>query len=293
MTHTRYTDEEPTVDGVTIEDVAIDGVGLDDAVSDGVGFDGAVSDAVEGASSAEDAGRDGPVSEETGPEAPAAEGIGDDEAVGEDALVVKTATEIAPVLEAILIQTPEALSTSVLAEAVGAPEPVVEEALYDLVEFYREHDRGFELRFVAGGWRYWSRREYRDIIAAWVVSGVQGKLSQAALETLSVIAYLQPVSRQKVSAIRGVNVDSVVRTLMARGLIDESGLDSDTGARTLHTTDYFLERMGLGSLDDLPPLAPLLPEATDLEAELAKLADSGPATAIQPALNVDEEEKHD
>ena len=114
--------------------------------------------------------------------------------------------------------------------------------------------------------------EHAEAISAWVVSGQSNKLSQAALETLSVIAYLQPISRARVSAVRGVNVDGVVRTLLARGLITENGNDDQTGAMVFSTTDYFLERMGLGGINQLPPLAPHLPDASALEEELSQLA---------------------
>jgi segregation and condensation protein B len=151
------------------------------------------------------------------------------------------------------------------------PTDEVRQGLDDLVAFYAETGRGFELRRVAGGWRYYTRQEYADLIGAYVLEGQTAKLSQAALETLAVIAYLQPVSRSRVSAVRGVNVDGVVRTLLARDLITETGSE-ESGATLFRTTDYFLERMGLQSLDELPELAPYLPEATELEEELGQLA---------------------
>ncbi|GAA1396246.1 SMC-Scp complex subunit ScpB [Luteococcus peritonei] len=174
-------------------------------------------------------------------------------------------------LEALLLMADEPMTTETLAEAVQESVEVVELALTTLREFYDRSQRGFELRRVGGGWRYWTRAEHAELISAWVVSGQSNKLSQAALETLSVIAYLQPISRARVSAVRGVNVDGVVRTLLARGLVTEAGADEQTGAMVFSTTDYFLERMGLASLDELPPLAPHLPDASALEAELADL----------------------
>ena len=155
---------------------------------------------------------------------------------------------------------------------MGAPEAVTVEALEALATFYDETGRGFGARRVGGGWRYWTRVEHADVIAAHVVAGQNAKLSQAALETLAVIAYPQPVSRGRVAAIRGVNVDGVIRTLLARGLIEEAGHDVDTGAAVFGTTRPFLEKMGLVSLDDLPALAPHLPEVAELEAELSALA---------------------
>jgi segregation and condensation protein B len=143
--------------------------------------------------------------------------------------------------------------------------------LQNLARFYDDTGRGFELRRLAGGWRYYTREEHAELISAYVLEGQQAKLSQAALETLAVIAYLQPVSRSRVSAVRGVNVDGVMRTLLARDLITETGSE-ESGATLFATTDYFLERMGIQSVDELPELAPYLPEATELEAELGQLA---------------------
>lgn len=176
---------------------------------------------------------------------------------------------VAGAIEAILIQGSDPIDEATMAEAIGVPTEYVEQALAILVEKYQPDSCGFELRKLAGGWRYWSKASYSEVLERWVVSGQQAKLSQAALETLSVIAYLQPIGRQRVSAIRGVNVDSVVKTLMARGLVEEAELDEQTHAQLFVTTDLFLEKMGLATLDDLPPLAPLLPEATQLDAELA------------------------
>jgi len=119
--------------------------------------------------------------------------------------------------------------------------------------------RGFELRNIAGGWRIYSRAEFAGIVGKYVLEGQTARLTQAALETLAVIAYRQPVSRARVSAIRGVNVDSVVRTLAQRGLIQDAGTEPESGAILYRTTSYFLERMGIGSVADLPKLSPHLP----------------------------------
>jgi segregation and condensation protein B len=175
-------------------------------------------------------------------------------------------------LEALLLLAAEPMTEFELAQAVGVPESVVAETLTELVAFYSETGRGFELRQVGGGWRYYTREEYADMITRYVVEGQQSKLSQAALETLAVVAYTQPISRGRVSAVRGVNVDGVMRTLLTRGLIEEAGHDQESGAVLFATTSYFLERMGLKSLDDLPPLAPQLPDVDELEAELGQLA---------------------
>jgi segregation and condensation protein B len=120
---------------------------------------------------------------------------------------------------------------------------------------------------VAGGWRLYTRDEYAPWVQRFVLDGQQARLTQAALETLAVVAYRQPVSRARVSAIRGVNVDGVMRTLVSRGLVEESGAEPETGAYLYRTTSYFLERLGLTSLEDLPDLAPHLPDLDALEDE--------------------------
>ena len=129
----------------------------------------------------------------------------------------------------------------------------------------RAAPRGFELRNIAGGWRIYSRAEFAEIVGGFVLEGQTARLTQAALETLAVIAYRQPVSRARVSAIRGVNVDSVVRTLTQRGLIEDSGTDPESGAILYRTTSYFLERMGIGSVAELPQLSPHLPGLEGIE----------------------------
>ena len=168
------------------------------------------------------------------------------------------------VLEAILLVTDVPVPAITLAQVVERPTGEVEEVLAELARGYDEQERGFELRQVAGGWRFYTRAECAPFVERFVLDGQQARLTQAALETLAVIAYRQPVTRQRVSAVRGVNVDGVVRTLVARGLITEAGTDEDTGATRYRTTSYFMERLGLQSLEELPSLAPLLPELEDL-----------------------------
>lgn len=180
--------------------------------------------------------------------------------------------ELKPALEAVLMIADEPLDHLVLAQAVGHPPADVEQALRSLADEYTEAGRGFELRELAGGWRFYSREQYAEVVAAFVLEGQQAKLSQAALETLAVVAYRQPISRSRISAIRGVNVDGVVRTLVTRGLITELGQDAESGAILYGTTGYFLERMGLGAIDDLPELAPMLPDLDDLDGELERVA---------------------
>lgn len=181
-------------------------------------------------------------------------------------------TDVTGPLEALLLMAEEPMPATTLAAALDVPVDAVTAALEGLVRFYDESERGFELRHLGGGWRYYTRERHADLIATFVLTGQTARLSQAALETLSVIAYSQPISRSRVAAVRGVNVDGVIRTLLARELIEEAGQDAETGAVVFRTTEYFLERMGLAALDDLPDLAPHLPEAAELEAELSELA---------------------
>lgn len=189
-------------------------------------------------------------------------------------------SQLSGAIEALLLMATEPMPAAELAQAVDEPVAVVEECLAELVDFYDQSERGFELRHVGNGWRYYTRAEHADVIASWLLEGQRGNLSQAALETLAVVAYLQPISRGRVSAVRGVNVDGVMRTLATRDLIEEVGRDPETGARLYATTGYFLERMGLTSLDQLPALAPHLPDASALEAELAGLAGHGEAEPL-------------
>ncbi len=196
--------------------------------------------------------------------------------------------ELRPSLEAVLMVSDQPLDHVSLASAVGYPAEEVSAALHELAADYTAHGRGFELRNVAGGWRFYSRDEYAAVVEAFVLEGQQARLTHAALETLAVVAYKQPVSRARVSAIRGVNVDGVMRTLISRGLVEEAGQDGETGANLFRTTTYFLERIGIGSVDDLPELAPYLPDLDDLEDELAEMAATetlheGPGHAAEPA----------
>ena len=166
--------------------------------------------------------------------------------------------------EAVLMVADEPVPVVQLATELGLPVAEVTGLLTELAAEYRGErggrPRGFELREVGGGWRFYSAPVFHEVVGRFVVNGQTQRLTQAALETLAVIAYRQPVSRGQVSGIRGVSVDGVVRTLTTRGLIAEVGQDSATGAVLYGTTGYFLERMGLTSLDQLPPLAPYLPE---------------------------------
>ncbi len=172
-------------------------------------------------------------------------------------------------IEAVLMVVDQPISEVAMASALELPLDDVVAHLHALEEEYTEQQRGFTLRSVAGGWRVYSRSEFAPVVEKFLLDGQQAKLTQASLETLAVIAYRQPISRSRVSAVRGVNVDGVVRTLLTRGLIQELGAEGESGAVLYGTTDYFLQRLGLGSLDELPALAPYLPEVDVLD-ELAE-----------------------
>jgi segregation and condensation protein B len=170
-------------------------------------------------------------------------------------------------LEAILLVADEPVPLGVLAQVLELPRDTVGQKLAELAELYTAQGRGFDLREVAGGWRFYTRPEYAPVVEKFVRDGQEVRLTQAALETLAVVAYRQPVGRAQISAVRGVNCDGVMRTLTLRGLVEESGTDAETGAILFSTTSYFLERLGLAGLDQLPELAPFLPDQLDDEAE--------------------------
>jgi segregation and condensation protein B len=172
-----------------------------------------------------------------------------------------------PALEAILLVTDEPVSETTLAQVLEVARQDVAAALRRLADSYAEQGRGFDLREVAGGWRFYTRAEFAPVVERFVSDGQEVRLTQAALETLAVVAYRQPVSRAQVSAVRGVNCDGVMRTLMLRGLVAEAGTDHETGATLFQTTTYFLERLGIASLDKLPELAPFLPDHVDDEQD--------------------------
>jgi segregation and condensation protein B len=163
-------------------------------------------------------------------------------------------------LEALLFVVDSPVDEPTLAAALGCPVPRVQRELAALAADYDERRAGIVLRRVGEGWRLYTREEHAPVIERHLLEGQRNRLTQAALETLAVIAYRQPVTRGRVSAIRGVGVDAVVRTLTSRGLIREAGSDPDTGGGLYVTTSLFLERLGLTGLDELPPLAPLLPD---------------------------------
>lgn len=170
-----------------------------------------------------------------------------------------------PALEAVLMVADEPLDEATLATAIGRPANEIREALQNLAASYDEQERGFELRHVGGGWRFYSREEYASVVERFVLDGQQARLTQASLETLAIVAYRQPISRGRISAIRGVNVDGVIRTLVTRGLVEEAGIDDESGAVLYRTSSYFCERLGLSSLNELPEIAPYLPEMADVD----------------------------
>jgi segregation and condensation protein B len=178
--------------------------------------------------------------------------------------------ELPPVraaLEAVLLVVDEPVADVVLAQIVERPTEEVSALLRELAAEYDAQGRGFELRNLSGGWRLYTRAACAPFVERFVRDGQQARLTQAALETLAVVAYRQPVSRSRVAAIRGVNVDAVMRTLVSRGLVTEVGTERESGALLYGTTPYFLERLGIESVEDLPPLSDYLPDPYALDEE--------------------------
>lgn len=168
-------------------------------------------------------------------------------------------------LEALLLVADQPVDPTELASFLDRPVHVIEDALADLAADYVTARRGFELKQVEGRWRFYTARHVAAVIELQVTDRRQGRLSRAALETLAVVAYRQPVSRARVGSIRGVNVDAVMRTLVGRGLVAEAATDPETGAVLFGTTGYFLERLGIASIAELPPVADYLPEGSVLD----------------------------
>lgn len=188
--------------------------------------------------------------------------------------------DLGRVLEALLLVVDTPVSVETLASVTEQPVYRVNAQLVKLASELSARQSGIDLREMGGGWRMYTRARFAPYVERLLLDGARSKLTRAALETLAVVAYRQPVTRARVSAVRGVNVDAVIRSLLARGLITEAGTDSDTGATTFATTELFLERLGLSSLAELPDIGPLLPdidvidelsETLDIEPRLAKL----------------------
>jgi len=188
---------------------------------------------------------------------------------------------LAAQLEAVLLVTDDPVPVLLLAERLEQPVPEVERTLAELVEQYARDGRGFTLRDVGG--RFYTVEACAPVVERFLLAGHTTRLSQAAKETLAVVAYQQPVTRSRIAAVRGVNVDAVVRTLLAHRLIEEAGPDTDSAAMTYRTTGYLLEQLGLRDLSELPPLAPLLPGIDEAISETLE----GPAVALDQA-----EEEH-
>jgi segregation and condensation protein B len=174
-------------------------------------------------------------------------------------------TGLHAMLEGVLTIADEPVSVAELSQVTGAAKSDVKAALDEIALEMRANQRGFQLREVDEGWRLYSSEFGSQAVEKYVKEGHSSRLSQAALETLAVIAYRQPVSRGRIAAVRGVNVDGVVRTLMNRGLVQEGGVEHSTGAVLYTTTQYFLDRLNLDSLEDLPPVADYLPDLAEVE----------------------------
>lgn len=205
--------------------------------------------------------------------------------------------ELDRVLEALLLVVDTPVTIDALASATEQQGHRIAARLRVMADELAGRNSGIDLREAAGGWRMYTRARYAPYVERLLLDGARSKLTRAALETLAVVAYRQPVTRARVSAVRGVNVDAVMRTLLARGLIIEAGTDPDTGAAAFATTELFLERLGLSSLTDLPDIAPLLPgvdviddisQSLDSEPRFMKL-NSSAAPDAQPSIEMDED----
>jgi segregation and condensation protein B len=194
-----------------------------------------------------------------------AEDLGD--VLARDALATDAALESA--LEALLLVVDAPTDEQALADALEQPVARVRATLRSLAERYRTAARGIDLRRMGEGWRFYTRDLYAPYVERLLLDGQRAKLTRAALETLAVVAYRQPVTRARIAAVRGVNCDGVLRTLITRGLVEEAGVDAATQETLFRTTELFLERLGLESVADLPPLAPLLPDVDAID-ELEK-----------------------
>jgi segregation and condensation protein B len=182
----------------------------------------------------------------------------------EEPLELLSPEELSGGLEALLFVMDDPVDEDTLAGALRCSVEQVRAGLDELAAGYDERRSGLTLRKVGEGWRLYTREEHAPVVERYLVDGQRSRLTQAALESLAVIAYRQPVTRARVSGIRGVGVDGVMRTLLSRGLVHEVGTDPDSGGGLYATTPLFLERLGLRSLADLPELAPLLPETSSM-----------------------------
>ncbi|MCG3753265.1 MULTISPECIES: SMC-Scp complex subunit ScpB [Amycolatopsis] len=204
---------------------------------------------------------------ESAPEPEAAEPPDDEGLVAVDSGLpsVESDEALEAALEALLLVVDSPIAEDSLAETLDQPVARVTVALRTMAQKFTERASGIDLRRVGEGWRFYTRDTYAPFVEKLLLDGQRSKLTRAALESLAVIAYRQPVTRARVAAVRGVNVDGVIRTLLARGLIEEMGTDPETTGTLYVTTELFLERLGLSSLNDLPPIAPLLPEVDTID----------------------------
>ena len=200
----------------------------------------------------------------------------------EEAVIPTSPTDITRAIEAILMIADEPISPKQLAGIIGCSSDDIEIAAAALIQSYADDQRGFVLQRVAGGFRFQSRPDLAPVVERFVLDGQASRLSAAALETMAIIAYKQPISRNQISAIRGVNAEGVVRTLEARGYVEEIARDPGPGRAALYgTTPQFLERLGLNSVDELPPLGQFVPDADVVEAlETTLLVNPDPVSAI-------------
>jgi segregation and condensation protein B len=252
---------KPEAEAAQAPAVAIDGT--DALGTDALGTDALGTDAL---------GTDALGTDALGTDALGTDALGTDEpeenpvAVGGDSLPdITDDTALESALEALLLVVDSPASEESLANTLDQPVGRVIVALRTMAMRFTDRSSGIDLRRVGDGWRFYTRDIYAPFVEKLLLDGQRSKLTRAALESLAVIAYRQPVTRARVAAVRGVNVDGVIRTLVARGLIEETGTDSETGGTLYVTTELFLERLGLSSLTDLPPIAPLLPEVDTID----------------------------
>ena len=197
--------------------------------------------------------------------------------MSEEHLHLPAVSQLRSRVESLLLVSDEPVATEQLAEACSVDASQVEDALRQIAEEFDARGSGFDLREREGLWRLYTRPENSDVVEAKILQGAQQRLSRAALETLAVVAYRQPVTRSQVAAVRGVNCDGVMRTLALRGLIrqvevaaegeEETSAAGPGGAHLYETTDLLLEQLGIESLDELPDLAPLLPDVESIESD--------------------------
>jgi segregation and condensation protein B len=186
-------------------------------------------------------------------------------------------------IEAIVLVAHEPVPPDLLAQLLEVPVTTVERCCQELAEAYATDGRGFELARVAGGYRYQTHADLTPYVERFLLHDQRARLSGAALETLAIVAYKQPISRAQIASIRGVDPDGVLRTLVARGYVDEVGRDPGPGQAILYgTTPLFLDKLGLDTLDDLPPIAEFIPGADVVEALEHGLRPGGSTSAGEP-----------